>query len=268
MKYLLLDALFVIFLAACGGGGSSGNVSLKGTLLPPNGPNEPSGYTLITNRPFSALNELGWSDTSYITNGLTITTDSTAPVSPPYVGQMYFPSGYAAGNAPGVAVYGMSSLSYTQVYVSFYVKLSSSWQPQEADINKVGYIWINNEPSVILLYYGSSFPVAPIIALQNVPTGSVQLSQNVGTATLANDNAWHHWEVQLIGNTPGTGNGTVNWWFDGIAQGAYTNIEFVAVNQPNTWQYLYWEPVWGGAGGTVSAAMYMWCDNYYASGAP
>jgi hypothetical protein len=226
---------------------------------------DPSCYKTITNRPFSALNELGWRDAS-----TTIVTDPTAPASPSNVGQAYYPAGFVEGSAPvNSQYYGIATLNYTQVYLSFWVKLSSNWQPDPVSINKIGFVWIHGNPSVVMTNYGAAFPLTPLVGLQNVPPGSFYLRQNVNTVTLANDGAWHHWEIQLIANTPGIANGTVRWWLDGTKLGEYTDVQFSGVGQGNTWQYFYWNPTWGGnSGATVRQDMYMWMDDLYASGAP
>jgi hypothetical protein len=92
----------------------------------------------------------------------------------------------------------------------------------------------------------------------------------VNSVSIANNGSWHHWEVQLVSNTPNVANGVCRFWLDGVKVGEYTNIEYsdTVTYIGTNWTVLAWTPVWGGKGNPVSTAMYMWMDDYYASGAP
>jgi hypothetical protein len=48
--------------------------------------------------------------------------------------------------------------------------------------------------------------------------------------------------------------------------GSATNIAWVGPGESDTWETFAWNPIWGGAGGTIPADQYMWMDQYYASG--
>src|SRR4029079_11366762 len=81
--------------------GQSGNASLTVSSPPPPGSitsNEPAGMTVLTERPFNALNEDGWTNTG--SSDYKIVADATAPKSPSNIGQIRFPAGFGSGNAP------------------------------------------------------------------------------------------------------------------------------------------------------------------------
>jgi hypothetical protein len=286
MKSIMGSILVALLAAAPGlhaqtvsGSFSGGTVGIAAGDFP----HLPPGYSKITERGWSATDEDGWSHN--VSGDYTLTTDSSAPVSPPDVGQCLYPAGYSGGSSPCYTWRGTSSLSYTKLYVAFRVKLSSNWQPHSSNINKIGYIWIHttSTPSVYPVYYGSAFPLTPRIGLQNIPTGSIYLAQNVPPynttpKTIVNDGAWHTWEISLVSNTVTPSvlpDGTCRWWIDGVLVGSYSaaggnGIEFSdsGTYAGTVWNQVGWQPVWGGSGDTVTADMEMWMDDYAAYGAP
>ncbi len=235
--------------------------------------NEPSGLTPITDRPFSAFNEDGWSDDMEST--FSIVQDATAPVSPSNVGQAYYPAGSPDGFNPVLDEYSFSSAGYTTLYVSFWVKISSNWQSDTGG-NKIGYMWMHNQPTAYALFVPTTTSPDSVfgslhsqIRLQSSPDGSGGeqcLYANVKDVPIVRGQ-WQHWEVLMTSNTGNNYDGTVKWWIDGTLAGDYTDIRFADASESNTWQKVSWAPVYGGGGPqTVQQDQYMWMDNYYASG--
>ncbi len=230
-------------------------------------PNQPSGFTPLTERSFDAGVESGW---VYDTSGtMTITTDSSAPKSAPNVGQAHYPVGvdsYAPFNTnlniPG-------GLNYRQIYISFWLKVSSNWLGHKSGTSKIGYCWIHDNPTVYFRIIGSgSGPLSTGVTAQNVGAmyaDSVDLSANVNDVPIVRGQ-WHRWEWVLRANDPGQFNGQIQWWIDGIKAGQYTNIGFSGAGQGNIWQILSWYPIWGGQGDSLAAPQDMYMDHFYASG--
>jgi len=238
------------------------------TLLPPGGqwPNEPAGFTPVTERSFDLLTEASW----FMSGPLTIVADPTAPKSPSLVGQITFPAGFSGGYDPAfTAIDGANSRGYTQLYVSFWVKLSSNWQGHSSEVNKIGFVWLHGNPCVFFVPTGSgSAPLAPMIWVQNIPTGGGRLPPNVNAVEFTRG-VWHRWEVVLVVNTGDLANGEAHWWIDGVKVGEYRNIQYGTSAQSKFWgDELSWRPIWGGIGDAVAETMYMWMDHYYASGRP
>src|SRR5207247_2441354 len=71
-------------------------------------PNEPAGFTVLTDEPFNALNENGWQGVqSQTTNGsgLSLAADAGAPQSPSSVLEFKYAAGFVGGSEPGVEYY-------------------------------------------------------------------------------------------------------------------------------------------------------------------
>jgi hypothetical protein len=218
----------------------------------------------VTERSFDLLSEVGWS-----TNGpLTIVPDLTAPKSSGFVGQITYPAGFGGGYQPAfTSIGGINERGYTQLYVSFWVKLSSNWQGHSSGVNKIGFVWLHGNPCVFFVPTGSgSGPLEPLIWLQNIPPGGRRLTANVNAVQFTRG-VWHRWEVLLIANTGDLANGEAHWWIDGVKVGQYSDIQYGTSGQSKYWgDELSWRPIWGGVGDVVSQTMTMWMDHYYASG--
>jgi hypothetical protein len=244
--------------------GQSGSATVTVTLLSSLWPNEPAGFTAVTERSFSLASEVGWSTTG----PLAIVPDLSAPKSPSLVGQMTYPAGFTGGTEPAfTAIDGANSHGYTQFYVSFWVKLSSNWQGHSSEVNKIGFVWLHGNPCVYYVPTGSgSAPLAPMLWLQNTPNDQ-RLPPNLVPSADFTRGVWHRWEVLLIVNTGDLANGEAHWWIDGVKVGEYKNIAYGTSAQSKYWgDELSWRPIWGGIGDTVAQTMYMWMDHYYASG--
>jgi hypothetical protein len=250
-------------------GGMSATVQI--TVTPPGPDNEPAGFTLLTEHPFNTVyNTDGagtgvWYGGSGGGSGLNIINDPTAPRSPPGVAQFTYPTGFAAGSAPDHIIFDVPP-NLSQLYVSFWMKLSSQFQGEDSETNKVFYFWINSDPSVFLSNQGSgtTAPLMPIVRYQGSFDTRAHFNQNVGSGVPMTRGQWRHWELLLITNTPGQANGVFRWWIDGQKVGDYTDVRLR--NSTNTWQYVYLQPIWGGVGSTVRSTQYLWIDHLRVSG--
>src|SRR5712691_5406889 len=198
--------------------GQSGSASVTVQALPPPPPpgssNEPSGMTLISKRPFSTFNEVGWAD-----NGFTIVQDSTAPISPPYVMRATYPTGFVAGTSPGLAY--VNTGTYHTIYIRFAAKLSSNWYGQSSGYCKFFYEWVT-APSDEAFYFAShgagTAELEPYSELQGiVGSPSYQnLAPNLVPSARIIRGQWQVYEFILTGNSAGTADGAVDWYLDGV----------------------------------------------------
>jgi hypothetical protein len=252
--------------------GISGSASLTVTAAPPPGgisSNEPAGMTVLTERPFNALNEDGWTNTG--SSDYKIAADATAPKSPSNVGQIKFPAGFGSGNAPAVLEKVWSGTQKT-LYVSFWVKFSSNWIGNTAGVNKIFHFWIGGSNRLVLNARGvgtgkllTEVELQGITAGGNYDAGTTALfTANLGPSGELVRNQWLHWEAVFIGNSSGTANGSVDWWVNGTKVGHYGGLQFVS--GAGYWEEMEWSPTYGGAGGVVPADQYQWIDHIYISG--
>jgi hypothetical protein len=256
-------------------GQASLTISAVSTQPSPTGLNEPTGMTLITDRPFNCRTPVECEpDWNFIGSAFTIVTDPTAPRSASKVGQIKFPAGYSGGNAPA-GVFPLSWGSAKKVlYVSAWHKFSSNFQNHPTGINKMIHFYINGGNKLVLIGRGNGLDAS--IALQGIAapysntlghTGtSIHLVPNVVPGARFVRGQWHRFELILVGNTPGVANGSVTLFLDGVKVLAYSGIMYAAAGGTGAWSGMNWSPTWGGSGGTVVADMYNWIDHISVSG--
>jgi hypothetical protein len=225
--------------------------------------------TVLTERPFNALNEDGWTNTG--SSAYKIVADATAPKSPSNVGEVKFPAGFGSGNAPAVLEKVWSGTQKT-LYVSFWVKLSSNWDGNDSGVNKIFHFWIGGSNRLVLNARGvgigrllTEVELQGIKAGGNYDAGTTALfTANLGPSGELVRNQWVHWEAVFIGNSSGIANGSVDWWINGTKVGHYGGLQFVS--GAGYWEEMEWSPTYGGFGAVVPADQYQWIDHLYISG--
>jgi hypothetical protein len=230
-------------------------------------PNEPNGATLISERGFNAILEDGWGWTT--DPDLSIQADVGAPRSASSTGMALFRAGHPGGSAPINTWRGLGS-QFSTLYVSFWFKLSPNWYGHSSGVNKIFHIWIAGGNRVYLSAQGSSNNrLQSQVRLQGMGVGTVSfnLLPNQRDVEIRRGE-WHRWELVLQANTPGIGDGTAEWWIDGMLAGRHTGMGFVSSSESNKWQTINWNPTWGGVDGTVPADQTMQFDHVRLSGKP
>ncbi len=240
------------------------------TVTPAGPTNEPAGFTPFTEHYFNTLMNTDGAGIGPWSGGngvVSIVNDPTAPKSPPSVGQWTYPAGFQAGSSPGMIEFDDLNNS-TQLYLSFWMKLSPNFEGQSSQTNKVLFFWIDNHPAVFLSNQGTgtTAPLVPTVRYQGAFDPRAYFNQNVGTQQAMTRGQWRKWELVLMANTPGQANGIIRWWIDGQKVGEYTDVSFRDTAIP--FQYLFLQPIWGGTSGTVAAEQYLWVDHLYLSGHP
>jgi hypothetical protein len=207
-------------------------------------PNEPSGFSEVTNQAFDALNAAGWSLSS-ASGQVSIVSDGDAPASASNVIQFRYPAGYSGGGAPGTYYY--SHPPYRDVYAGFYWKPSSSWQNHPSNVNKIAF-WQTETwgSSLDLQMYGPA-PYHLHVVTQ-FPGATIRLPPNVHDTPIALGK-WHRIEWHVKYATAGGADGVVEWWLDGELQGRYTDVRTPADRGFVEYQI---SPTWGGLGGVKS----------------
>ena len=232
-------------------------------------PNEPTGFTVISDRMFNAKVESGWTERGDA--AFSIVSQTSAPRSPNPIGQAFFRKGFRGGGGPIATDLDLRGRHKKEIYVSFWVKFSSTFVgAQSSHVNKVYHVWIDGVSKVVFAGYGAGTSnLLPQMRLQNIdadPRGvSFNLNPNMSYMKMGR-NKWYHVEILVKSNTPAIADGTIKWWVNGTPMGSYTGIGYVGRNNSNYWEQLSWAPTWGSPSDVVPADMYMYMDHVYVSG--
>jgi uncharacterized protein YjdB len=260
--------------------GQSGSVTVTVQTAPPpppppSGSNEPAGMTLVSDRPFNALRELGWDEPTngQSSNNVSIMSDGTSPYSAPNFQRITYWAGSSGGSAPWDE--DSPGFRYKTLYVSQWVRVSSNWQGHPgSSVNKIFYVYTTTDvPSFYLYLNGSGTgPLRPYIGGQNISQGGAGFGDasnpdwppNLLPTAQVTRGQWFHIELVAQMNSAGAADGYLDMWLNGLKIQHIPNIMWQSSSP--SWRLLHLAPVWGGGGGTVANTMTMDFDHIYLSG--
>lgn len=249
--------------------------------------NEPALMNLMTDRPFNAQPEDSWGlvGASGDVANFSIITDTNAPHSPPNVGRIKFPSGFAGGGEPCNTFHGGN---FNQLYFCCTHMFSNPWEGHPTLTNKIVHLHCDTTSSnkIFTVGYGSGpnpNPIQPAYGLQalaanydfntpggaggTAPTGWCLPNQIGHISDQVLRNKWYCWEGHIGLGTVGGADGFVKLWINNVLIVSYVNIPFIV---PATGTALFteidWAPTWGGGGSNIPSEQYQFMDAYYASG--
>jgi hypothetical protein len=231
--------------------------------------NEPAGFVSIgidydfsdtiahvTPSPFGTSNWYGNAGSGLIDR----VSDLTAPQSPSYVMQWFYPTGFAAGSSPGTVFNNVFSGPVSDYFVGYWFKYSDPFDYHP--INTKQWYPYNS----VADYFVVALPTGKMeIRVQSpdysngLPStgGNYNLRGNVSDPTITLG-VWHRFEHYFKRSSNGTTpDGIIRWWIDGVLCGNYTNVLWPTV----TWEEWRFSPTWGGDGGTVAFDSYWWVDH-------
>jgi Bacterial Ig-like domain (group 2) len=253
-------------VATSGHRSDSATVTVVAAVTPPSDstwPNEPAGFTLVTDEAFAALNENGWRGLDRQTtngSGLTLVTDPTAPLGTAGVLQFHYAVGYVGGSEPGVEFYDPAA-PIKETYFGFWWKPSNPWQPHPSGVNKMAFLFTATGGCMYIMMFSD----AGTYTVQSEPTFSTdtrRLPPNVAATPVALG-VWHRVEWHVRYATSGTSHdGVVEWWLDGVLQGRYADLQTPADAGFAEYQFA---PTWGGVGSTKTEADDYWFAHAHAS---
>jgi hypothetical protein len=231
---------------------------------PPENANEPPGMTKITSREFNAVSDTPhWQDE----DPAIFFDDPTAP-SPTKVWRAQYPKGFAAGSGACNSWLFMPDNLHT-VYLSWWFRYSTNWYGQSTGTNKQLYVWTNGDHPTMYVFargvgMGELLPYATVQGSKVPRSDELLLGPNLVPSARIVRGKWQHLELVLVGNTPGTANGSLDLYLDGVHVSSYKNMQFI--DGDALWGDMNMDPVWGGLGGTVPETQTFDVDHFYASG--
>jgi hypothetical protein len=254
-------------------------------------PNEPAGYTVLTDNPFdfggtTSRSPSGWTyqATYHHFGSQFITTNAAAPVSPPNVLQADYPVGFVGGYEPGESYYYVNP-SMRQLYIGFAWYCSNPWQEEVAGVNKILFIKQADFGSNFIFMMNDIGGTYPPRHGKNGTYGFVVASSGLTEDQVANSNGdsgggirfmwglkspptpitlgtWYKIEILLVRSTTATSeDGILKWWVNGVLQAYYANV-----NTPRDWNEINIAPTWGGGGATKTEHDYFLFDHIHISG--
>ena len=232
---------------------------------------EPSGYTTISNQPFSAkppnapaTDNFGWSVRQSDGFRLTISSDATAPKSASSVFQGVFPQGFGGGAAPFKAALNFSK-NYKELYVCLFTKLDPLWTNNGNAATKFGFFTTPyTSGSTAINHY---FNLTNNLGIQLQSSGAV-LNRNMlsSFSLIGHRGLWHKVEFQVIGNSLGKSDGVARMWVNGAEVLNVTNVQYFYPSQTPAFDGITWNPTYGGGHNPVPYDMKQWVDHWYISG--
>ena len=252
--------------AGAGSGSSTVFVSAGSQLFP----NEPIGFTALSERPFSAKVESGWDNFELTQPFFTIVADATGPKSPGSIARILYPAGFAGGSSPAVLQRSVPFNQYTRLYLSFWMRVSTNWQGHRTGTLKVHHMWSANKNRVVFTVEGAgSNPLLPTIRLQgsDLPDSRSFLWSNLSSNQVIRGR-WHRVEVLIINSSVSKFDGEAHWWLDGVKVGQYTDIGYISTSAARFWELVQYSPTWGGQLDTVLQDQTLDMDHMYISVAP
>jgi hypothetical protein len=262
--------------ASQSGGSLASSASV--TVLPtPSGgtwPNEPVGFTVLSDydfgAPVPATNQGdplggGWRDWWNTAGRGTRVLDNTAPLSPSFAYQFHYPIGFVSGLEPAMIEY-VFPTRVQELYWGFWWKPSNPFQSDGSGVNKIAFVWTPSG-STDLLYFDLSPNPWRIRGMDDLiagggPDAGKRNEPNV-TTTVITLGQWHRIEIYVKYSTGGNANGIMKWWVDGVLNGNYTNLKMV---QDGGFDHVQFAPTFGGNTGDVKTENdYYWLDHVHMS---
>lgn len=216
-------------------------------------PNEPAGWTTMTDFAFDNYTSGGW----HTNPGPTIIADPTAPVSPPNVAQWFYPAGFGAGSSPGTVYFPATMKDH---YVGYTFKYSNPYSNQVVGTKQ--WYPASSSGSNYFMLFASDSKLWMYVQADGAHGSSYNLNGNVSNPTITLG-VWHKLEIlQRYPSSSAATDGVFRWWIDGVLCGNYPNVTW---NVSSVYDEVRFVPVWGGIGGAVGFNSFWWVDHIHLS---
>ena len=201
-------------------------------------PNQPPGFSSLSDMPWAALTGNGW---NYLRRSSSkdddIVTDSAAPLSPMQLLRIIFTPDMPRDTGPSVHWMGLPSRP-RELFTGWWMKMSPNWSASPAGGGKITFAWSQQgQGQVYSNIGGSAAPHRININTEWAPYGQKFWEPNV-TTTPISYGQWYRIEWYLKWeSTPGASDGVMRWWVNGVLNGDHRNVRFP--NIPGFEQFEY-----------------------------
>ena len=262
----------VIATASIGGFTDTATVTVIN--LPPAGSTactyEPSGYTTISNQPFSskppyapATDANGWKIRQSDGFRLTSQTDASAPKSGSKVLQGLFPQGFGGGAAPFLAALQFGR-NYKELYVCLFTKLDPLYTNNGNVGTKFGFFLTPYTSGAAKVNH--FFNLTNNLGIQLQSPGGTNRNMFSSFSLVGHRGVWHKIEFQVVGNSLGKADGVARMWVNGAEVLNVNNVQYFSSTTPAAFSGITWNPTYGGGHNPVPYDMNQWIDHWYVSG--
>jgi hypothetical protein len=256
-------------------------------------PNEPAGFTQITDNAFDTLAAPGWAY-SPLQATADILADAGAPLSPPHVMRFNYPATFPGGHEAAQEYYVFPGGGGQEYYFGVWWRPSDPWQSAASGINEVllwqaappssanlypvmnGQVWDSAPPPgryFLSLAYESSFASNAAANLPNsfgdtVAPGARQIYGNLHPYYMLAPGNWYRIEVYVKeSTTPTSRDGILRLWITKLGDAAPTQVgDYTSMNfdGPNFTQVNITQ-TWGRIGEAKAENDYLWYDHIHIS---
>ena len=211
-------------------------------------PHEPPGFTTVSEVLGGNWTEAGWRCDG---TGFSLTADTLV---------FSYAAGFPSGYAPGVAYLDLS-VPTPETYFGFWWKPSDPWESHSSGVNKIALLFPQTSAGgtiyIMMFYDGKNYTLQ---VETTFASDTRRLEPNL-KATPIQLGKWHQIEWYVRYSSSGTSrDGVVQWWLDGVPQGAYDDLQMPPPPDAGFIQYTI-RPVWGGGTGDAKKR-----QDYYSYG--
>lgn len=192
-------------------------------LPPPSLTNEPANFHVLTDQPWAFLRSLGW---DYLQRAASkpsfITTDVTAPKSPPNILRIVFTPGMSSDSEPGVHFIPLGSKR--EVYWRYYLRISSGWHASPAGACKMTYCMAPSSNLWTALNHPPGQIGPPFQAVARAEwLGRYYIPNKPWTPINPGEWVFYEWYVKLASSQSAT-DGILRCWVNGKLNSEYLDV--------------------------------------------
>ncbi len=242
---------------------------------PPGCTHEPPGVEPISSQPWDSVppkppkvDQHGWRVTKDYER-LSIISDPSAPLSPPYVLQGRFPQGMRGGGGPFHIEVRFSPVRV--LYQCFGIRLSPGFTNNGNAGTKLAFVYNTytgkpHSSSAYLNLFGGASDAGTMGVNTEGPGG---FNRNMATRFRWSSHLgqWHRFEFLMVANTQATANGILQIWVDGVQDTYHTDVKwFLDQVAPTGFTRIDITPTYGGGHNPVPYDQFIYIDHWYISG--
>ncbi|MEP6495569.1 MAG: Ig-like domain-containing protein [bacterium] len=245
-------------------------------------PNEPSGFTTISDQPWDVAprystktTALGWTDIGEASSDgkLSIVADPTSPF--PSANHNVISGLFRQGDPGGAGPFNTTrpfaaSEQYKNLYICLYLKHSAGFDNTNGN-SGTKFLWpAGDETRLAATYNGFDSANMDFSFFQQGAVDRI-LAGNLNAAQARMDNrngSWVRYEMLLTASSSdNTPDGQLHVWIDGVKTHQYTDVKW-QMNAARKWSSLTWNPTYGGGLHPVPHDQFQYIDNIRVSGSP